>query len=83
MIEQLAVVLNVDVVSPMEGAEAQALHKALPGYQAVADEAARFIQEHGEALHLEVSVLANLIVSVTLLRPIQRLPRKENSSLIL
>ena len=58
--EQLAAVLNVEIIPPMEGNEAQSLHKALPGYQAVADDAARFVQEHGEALHLDPSVLANL-----------------------
>jgi hypothetical protein len=60
LIEQLAAVLNVEVVSPMDGNEAQSLHKALPGYQAVADDAARFVQKYGETLNLDASVLADL-----------------------
>ena len=60
LIEQLAAVLNVEVISPMDGSEAQSLHKALPGYQAVVDDAARFVQQHGETLHLDASVLADL-----------------------
>lgn len=31
LIEQLAAVLNVEVIPPMDGNEAQSLHKALPG----------------------------------------------------
>ena len=60
LIEQLAAVLNVEVISPMDGNEAQSLHKALPGYQAVVDDAARFVQQHGETLHLDASVFVDL-----------------------
>lgn len=60
LIEQLAAVLNVEIVSPMGGSEAQGLHKALPGYQAVVDDAARFVQQYGETLKLDASVLADL-----------------------
>ncbi|WP_339133868.1 MAG: hypothetical protein WGN25_13900 [Candidatus Electrothrix sp. GW3-4] len=60
LIEQLAAVLNVEVIAPMDGSEAQGMHKALPGYQAVADDAARFVQKHGQTLNLDASVLADL-----------------------
>ena len=60
LIEQLAAVLNVEVIPPMDGSEAQGMHKALPGYQAVVDDAARFVQEHGQTLNLDASVLADL-----------------------
>lgn len=60
LIEQLAAVLNVEIIPPMEGSEAQGLHKALPGYQAIADDAARVVQKYGEILNLDASVLADL-----------------------
>jgi hypothetical protein len=65
LIEQLAAVLNVEVIPPMEGSEAQGMHKALPGYQAVVDDAARFVQKHGQTLNLDASVLADLTEGLT------------------
>lgn len=75
LIEQLAAVLNVEIIPPMEGSEAQGMHKALPGYQAVADDAARFVQEHGQTLNLNASVLADLtegLAEVKRLEPADR-----------
>lgn len=72
LIEKLAELLEVDIVPPLDGGEAQALHKALPGYQAVADDAARFVQKHGGTLNLDASVLADLeagLVEVLRLEP--------------
>jgi hypothetical protein len=65
LIEQLAAVLNVEIIPPMDGSEAQGMHKALPGYQAVVDDAARFIQKHGQTLNLDASVLADLTEGLT------------------
>ena len=41
------------------------LQQALPSYQAIVDDAARFVQEHGEALRLDPVVLANLTEGLT------------------
>jgi hypothetical protein len=60
LIEKLAELLEVEIIPPLDGNDAQALHKALPGYQAVADDAARFVQKHGATLNLDASVLADL-----------------------
>lgn len=83
LMEQLAAILNVEIIAPMEGNEAQGLHKALPGYQAVVDDAARFVQEHGEALRLDPSVLANLtegLAEVKRLEPADRALEKLQQS---
>lgn len=83
LMEQLAAVLNVEIIAPMEGSEAQGLHKALPGYQAVVDDAARFVQEHGATLNLDASVLANLtegLAEVKRLEPADRALEKLHQS---
>jgi hypothetical protein len=83
LIAQLAAVLNVEIVPPLDGSEAQSLHKALPGYQAVADDAARFVQQYGETLNLDASVLANLVeglAEVKRLEPADRALEKLHQS---
>lgn len=58
-------------------------HKALPGYQAVADDAARFVQKHGQILNLDASVLADLqegLAEVKRLEPADRALEKLHQS---
>jgi len=72
-----------EISPPLEGNEAQSLHKALPGYQAVADDAARFVQQHGETLRLDPSVLANLaegLAEIKRLEPADRALEKLHQS---
>ena len=58
--DQIAALLNVEILPPLNANEIQSLHKALPGYQAITDDAARFVQKHLETLKLDASVLAKL-----------------------
>ncbi len=48
--EQIAQLLGVEFPPPLDPSEIKSLQKALPGYQAVADDAARFCQNHADAL---------------------------------
>lgn len=78
-LEKVAELLNVEYLPPLGGSEAQSLHKALPGYQAVADDAARFVQKHGQTLKLDASVLAALqdgLADVQHLEPAEKLLEK-------
>ncbi len=59
-LEKVAELLNVDILPPLDANDIQSLHKSLPGYQAVADDAARFVQKHKDALKLDDAVLAGL-----------------------
>ncbi|MGR0482432.1 MAG: hypothetical protein ACTFAL_13800 [Candidatus Electronema sp. V4] len=58
--DQIAALLGVEILPPLDANEIQSLHKALPGCQAVADDAARFAQKHRQTLKLDASVLAAL-----------------------
>ena len=42
-IEQVAELLGVELTPPLDGADVQALHKALPGYQAMVDDTSRLL----------------------------------------
>ena len=59
-LEKVAELLNVEILPPLDSGDIQSLHKSLPGYQAVADDAARFAQKHKETLKLDDAVLADL-----------------------
>jgi hypothetical protein len=59
-LEKVAELLNVEILPPLDANEIQSLHKALPGYQAIADDAARFVQKYKETLKLDDAVLAGL-----------------------
>jgi hypothetical protein len=75
-LEKVAELLHVEYLPPLDGSEAQSLHKALPGYQAVADDAARFVQKHGETLRLGGDILAGLqdgLADVLHLEPAEKL----------
>jgi hypothetical protein len=78
-LEKVAELLHVAILPPLDGKEAQSLHKALPGYQAVADDAARFVQKHGAALNLGPAVIADLqegLAEVLRLEPAEKLLEK-------
>ena len=76
--EQIAELLGVEFLPPLEPSEIRELQKALPGYQAVADDAARFCQNHADALRLD-KVRASLeqgLADVARLEPIEHLLEK-------
>jgi hypothetical protein len=75
-LEKVAELLNVEILPPLDANEIQSLHKSLPGYQAVADDAARFVQKHKDALKLDAAVLAGLeqgLAEVKRLEPAEHL----------
>jgi hypothetical protein len=78
-LEKVAELLNVEILPPLDANEIQSLHKSLPGYQAVADDAARFVQKHKDALKLDAAVLAGLeqgLAEVKRLEPPEHLLEK-------
>lgn len=78
-LEKVAELLNIEYLPPLDGSAAQSLHKALPGYQAVADDAARFVRKHGAVLRLGDDVLAALeqgLADVQHLEPAEKLLEK-------
>ncbi len=80
-LEKVAELLHVEILPPLDAdANAiQSLHKSLPGYQAIADDAARFAQKHGEALKLDPSVKTGLeqgLADVLHLEPAEHLLEK-------
>nr|VFJ67611.1 MAG: hypothetical protein BECKDK2373B_GA0170837_11959 [Candidatus Kentron sp. DK]VFJ68776.1 MAG: hypothetical protein BECKDK2373C_GA0170839_11945 [Candidatus Kentron sp. DK] len=50
-IEKVAELLKVEFLPPLDPGDAQSLHKALPGYQAIADDTARLAKKHGKTLN--------------------------------
>ena len=77
--DQIAALLGVEILPPLDANEIQSLHKALPGYQAIADDAARFVQKHKETLKLDDAVLAGLedgLAEVKRLEPAEHLLEK-------
>lgn len=82
-IEQVAELLGVELAPPLDGADVQALHKALPGYQAMVDDTSRLVQEHAETLRLAPAVMADLeqgIAEVKRLEPIEQLLERLHQS---
>lgn len=82
-IEQVAELLGVELTPPLDGADVQALHKALPGYQAMVDDTSRLVQEHAETLRLAPAVTADLeqgIAEVKRLEPIEQLLERLHQS---
>lgn len=59
-IEQVAELLGVQLTPPLDPSDVQALHKALPGYQAMVDDTAALVQEYNETLRLSPEVMADL-----------------------
>ena len=51
--EQIAQLLGVKFPPPLDPSEIRSLQKSRPGYQAVADDATRFCQNHADALRLD------------------------------
>nr|VFK23478.1 MAG: hypothetical protein BECKMB1821G_GA0114241_100517 [Candidatus Kentron sp. MB]VFK27885.1 MAG: hypothetical protein BECKMB1821I_GA0114274_100516 [Candidatus Kentron sp. MB]VFK74451.1 MAG: hypothetical protein BECKMB1821H_GA0114242_100516 [Candidatus Kentron sp. MB] len=79
LMERVSKLLNVEYLPPMEPSEVRSLNKALPGYQAIADDTARLIQKDGKILNLDPSVLADLeqgIADVARLEPAEWLLEK-------
>ncbi|MCI5121510.1 MAG: hypothetical protein D3908_10035, partial [Candidatus Electrothrix sp. AUS4] len=75
-IEQVAELLGVQLTPPLDPSDVQALHKALPGYQAMVDDTAALVQEHNETLRLSPEVMADLkqgLAEVKRLEPIEDL----------
>ena len=75
-LEKVAELLNVEILPPLDSGDILSLHKALPGYQAIADDAARFVQKHKETLKLDDAVLAGLeqgLAEVKRLEPAEHL----------
>lgn len=73
--DQIAALLHVEFHPLLEPAEVQGLHRALPGYQVVADDAARFAQRHEELLQLGPAraALEESLAEVTQLEPVEHL----------
>lgn len=75
-IEQVAELLGVNLTPPLDPSEVQALHKALPGYQAMVDDTASLVQEHNQTLRLSPEVMNDLqqgLAEVKKLEPIEHL----------
>lgn len=75
-IEQVANLLGVKLTPPLDTAEVQALHKALPGYQAMVDDTAILVKEHSQTLRLTPDVMHDLnqgLAEVKKLEPIENL----------
>nr|VFK32950.1 MAG: hypothetical protein BECKMB1821G_GA0114241_11323 [Candidatus Kentron sp. MB]VFK35757.1 MAG: hypothetical protein BECKMB1821I_GA0114274_11433 [Candidatus Kentron sp. MB]VFK77351.1 MAG: hypothetical protein BECKMB1821H_GA0114242_11275 [Candidatus Kentron sp. MB] len=78
-LEKVAEPLKVEFLPPLDPGDAQSLHKALPGYQAIADDTARLVKKHGQTLNLDAAVLADLeqgLADVNRLEPPERLLEK-------
>ena len=73
--EQIAEILNVEFPSPPDPSLVKTLHRALPGYQTVADDAARFAQQHEELLNLNAvrTALEQALADVNQLEPVEHL----------
>jgi hypothetical protein len=76
--EQIAELLNVEFHPLLDPSDVRELQKALPGYQAVADDAARFALKHKDTLKLD-KVRASIqqgLDDVARLEPIEHLLEK-------
>ena len=66
----------MEYLPPLDASEVQMLRKALPGYQAIADDTSRLVEEHAATLHLSPAVLADIddgLAEVKRLEPIELL----------
>lgn len=82
-LEKIAELLNVEFPPPLDGAEVQALHKALPGYQAMVDDVSQLVQQHAETLRLPPAVMADLeqgLAAVKHLEPVEQLLEQVHQS---
>ena len=83
LMQQVAALLGVEFVPPLDPSDAQGLHKSLPGYQAITDDTSRLAEEHAETLHLAPAVLADLeegLAEVKRLEPIELLLERLHQS---
>ena len=83
LMERVAELLGVEYLPPLEASEVQMLRKALPGYQAIADDTSRLAQEHAGTLHLSPAVLADIndgLAEVKRLEPIELLLERLHQS---
>lgn len=83
LMEQVAALLGVEYLPPLDASEVQMLRKALPGYQAIADDTSRLVEEHAATLHLSPAVLADIddgLAEVKRLEPIELLLERLHQS---
>lgn len=83
-LEKIAELLEVEFTPPLDAAEVQALHKALPGYQAMVDDVSSLVQEHSDTLRLAPAVMADLeqgLATVKRLEPIEQLLERIHQSI--
>lgn len=83
LMEQVAALLGVEYLPPLEASEVQTLRKALPGYQAIADDTSRLAQDHAATLHLSPAVLADIedgLAEVKRLEPVELLLERLHQS---
>nr|VFJ57749.1 MAG: hypothetical protein BECKDK2373B_GA0170837_106820 [Candidatus Kentron sp. DK] len=59
-LEKIAKLLDVQYQPPLDAGDIQSLNKSLPGYQAITDDTARFVEKHAQILNLDPDVLAAL-----------------------
>ncbi|WP_339137281.1 MAG: hypothetical protein WGN25_04615 [Candidatus Electrothrix sp. GW3-4] len=73
--EQIAEILDVEFPPPPDPSQVKALHRALPGYQTVVDDAIRFAEKHGTLLNLDEirSSLEQAKTDVNHLEPVEHL----------
>lgn len=73
--EQIAQLLHVEFPTPPDPSRIKTLHRALPGYQNVVDDAIRFAEKHGALLNLDEirSSLEQAQTDVNHLEPVEHL----------
>jgi len=82
-LEKIAKLLDVQYQPPLDAGDVQSLNKSLPGYQAITDDTARFVEKHAGTLKLDPDVLAGLqqgLADVNRLEPAERLLEKLHTS---
>ena len=73
--EQIAALLGVEFPPPPDPSQVKTMHRALPGYQVAADDAARFAEEHADLLNLSEirTALEQALADVNQFEPIEYL----------
>nr|VFJ45285.1 MAG: hypothetical protein BECKDK2373B_GA0170837_101018 [Candidatus Kentron sp. DK] len=79
LLDKIAKLLNVQYVTPISPTQVRSLHKALPGYQAIGDDAVRVLQGDAPALKLDDALFQDLkqvLSDVERLEPAEQLLEK-------
>nr|VFJ57552.1 MAG: hypothetical protein BECKFW1821B_GA0114236_10352 [Candidatus Kentron sp. FW] len=82
-LEKIAKLLDVQYQPPLDAGDIQSLNKSLPGYQAITDDIARFVEKHGGTLNLDPDVLVSFqqgLADVQRLEPAEHLLEKLHTS---